>query len=263
MRQPHPDTERGYLFRPDYTAFASRDTAAKYEARPGDPHALDIPPGVDAAMLGDPDKPLWITEGVKKADCGAAHGLCIVDVSGFWEWLWGHRRRHCDFSLPDWSEIFLNRRKVVLCYDNQQVRDWIYDLAPFLKDRGARVSCVWLSDTDTKTGLDDYLQDHSVGDLHQLILPYDQKPGDKPEKIAPDDDPDGLVAAADELRRRGDLVAAVVEIRELFDKVSAKFGDAFYVAPGWYRVLDLIETLQAQILPATGDRDAFVRRADG
>ena len=63
--------------------------------------------------------------------------------------------------------------------------------------------------------------------------------------------------------RRDDLVAAVVEIRELLDKASDKFGDAFYISPHWYRELDLIETLQAQILPATGDRDAFVRRADG
>ena len=82
-------------------------------------------------------------------------------------------------------------------------------------------------------------------------------------ELDPEDDPDGLVAAADELLRRDDLVAAVVEIRELFDKVSDKFGDGFYLPPGWYRELDLIETLQAQILPATGDRDAFVRRADG
>ncbi len=163
--------------------------------------------------------------------------------------------------MPDWSEILLNRRKVIVCYE--QVHDWMFDLAGFLKDKGAWVSCVWLSDTDTKTGLDDYLQDHTVGELHQLILPFGQKPGDEPEKLAPEDDPDGLIAVADELLRRDDLVAAVVEIRELIDKVSNKFGDRFDFPPVWYRELDLIETLQAQILPATGDRDAFVSRADG
>ena len=31
---------------------------------------MDIPPGV-ADQLGNPDMPLFITEGVKKADCGA------------------------------------------------------------------------------------------------------------------------------------------------------------------------------------------------
>ena len=154
---------------------AGRYTAAKYEARPGgDPYALDIPPGVDAVMLGDPDKPLWLTEGVKKADCGAAHGLCIIDVSGVWEWVWQYRSHHHEFALPDWNEILLNRRKVIVCYDNKQVSNSMSSLARFLKGKGARVSCVWLSDTDTKTGLDDYLQDHTVGELHQLILPFDQ-----------------------------------------------------------------------------------------
>ncbi len=263
---PRLDVNRqvwGYLFRPDRTDFAGRYTAAKYEARPGDPYALDIPPGVDAVMLGDPDKPLWLTEGVKKADCGAAHGLCIIDVSGVWEWVWQYRSHHHEFALPDWNEIFLNRRKVIVCYDNKQVSNSMSSLARFLKGKGARVSCVWLSDTDTKTGLDDYLQDHTVGELHQLILPFDQEPGEEPRDHPSEDDPDGLIAAADELLRRDDLVAAVVEIRELLDKASDKFGDAFYISPHWYRELDLIETLQAQILPATGDRDAFVSRADG
>jgi len=247
----------GYLFRPDRIDFPrwQWQTAAKYETRPGDPHALDIPPGVDAAMLGDPDTPLWLTDGVKKADCGAAHGLCIVDVSGMWKWELS-RRRHCEFESPDWNEILFNRRKAIVCYDNNQLHNWMHDLGSFLEKMGARVSCAWLSDTGTNTGLDDYLRDHTVGQLHRLILPFRQKPGDPGER-PPDDDPDGLIAAADELLRREDLVAAVGEIRELVDRVSDKFGDEFDLSPYTYRELVLIETLQAQILPPTGDRDAF------
>ena len=37
-------------------------------------------------MLGDPSVPLWITEGCKKADCGAHYQLCIVALSGVWNW---------------------------------------------------------------------------------------------------------------------------------------------------------------------------------
>ena len=30
---------------------------------------------------------LWITEGTKKADCGAERGLCIVAINGVYGWL--------------------------------------------------------------------------------------------------------------------------------------------------------------------------------
>ena len=51
---------------------------------------------MSADQLGDPAVPLWITEGVKKADCGALHGLCIVALSGVWNWLRHQHRRRQD-----------------------------------------------------------------------------------------------------------------------------------------------------------------------
>jgi Domain of unknown function (DUF3854) len=169
----------GYQVRPDSPFWPDNGTLAKYESRHGDPNALDIPPGVDVDMLGAPGEPLWITEGVKKGDCGAAHGLCIVDVSGVWNWR-GRNRKGGKVALPDWNEIALNGREVIICYDGDtqrklQVRQPMGELAAFLIKKGAQVSCVWLPDTDTKTGLDDYLQDHTVDELHQLIRRFDDK----------------------------------------------------------------------------------------
>jgi len=155
----------GYQFRPDSPLRPDNGASAKYETRHGDPNALDVPPGVHADMLGDPHEPLWITEGVKKGDCGAARGLCIVDVSGVWNWR-GRNRLGGRVALPDWNEIALNGRQVIICFDGdtqrkRQVRQAMAQLAGFLATKGAQLSCVWLPDTDSKTGLDDYLQETS------------------------------------------------------------------------------------------------------
>jgi Domain of unknown function (DUF3854) len=182
----------GYQFRPDSPLRPDAGASAKYETRHGDPNALDVPPGVHADMLGDPHEPLWITEGVKKGDCGAARGLCIVDVSGVWNWR-GRNRLGGEVALPDWNEIALNGRQVIICYDGdtqrkRQVRQAMAQLAGFLATKGAQVSCVWLPDTDSKTGLDDYLQEHSVDELYQLVRPFDDNldrdPGERKASVA-------------------------------------------------------------------------------
>jgi Domain of unknown function (DUF3854) len=182
----------GYQFRPDSPIRPDNGAVAKYETRHGDPNALDVPPGVDADLLGDPHEPLWITEGVKKGDCGAAQGLCIVDVSGVWNWR-GRNRLGGKVALPDWNEIALNERQVIICYDGdpqrkRPVRQAMAQLAGFLKKKGAQVSCVWLPDTDSKTGLDDYLQDHTVDELRQLVRAFDDKldgdPGERKASVA-------------------------------------------------------------------------------
>jgi Domain of unknown function (DUF3854) len=72
---PHGDTSAGPT---------SRDGVGKpvkYETPYQQRNGLDIPPGV-GDRLHDPDVPLWVTEGVKKADCGAHYQLCIVAVWG-------------------------------------------------------------------------------------------------------------------------------------------------------------------------------------
>lgn len=76
----------GYQFRPDDPRLDDKGKPIKYETVWQQRNGLDVPPGV-GPMLADPSIPLWITEGVKKADCGALHGLCIVGLVGVWGWL--------------------------------------------------------------------------------------------------------------------------------------------------------------------------------
>jgi hypothetical protein len=69
-------------------------------------NGIDVPPGV-GPMLGDPGVPLWITEGVKKADWAALHGLCCVALPGVWSWR-GTNGAGGRVGVADWHDIALN-----------------------------------------------------------------------------------------------------------------------------------------------------------
>ena len=75
----------GYQYRPDVPRWRN-GRIVKYETPYQQRNGVDVPPGV-ADWLGDPSVPLWVTEGVKKADCGAHYGLCIVALPGVWSWM--------------------------------------------------------------------------------------------------------------------------------------------------------------------------------
>jgi Domain of unknown function (DUF3854) len=164
----------GYQYRPDVPRL--RDgKAVKYETPTGQRNGLDVPPGV-ADRLGNPDVPLWITEGVKKADCGAAHGLCIVALSGVWNWLFTNSAGG-KMAFPEWRDCALNNnRRVIIAFDGdlarkEPVQKAARGLASYLATKGARIEYLWLPDPDDKTGLDDYLASHTVDELWRLVKP--------------------------------------------------------------------------------------------
>ncbi len=141
----------GWQYRPDDPRL--RDgRPVKYETPWQQRNGLDIPPGV-GDQLDDPSVPLWVTEGCKKADCGAIHGLCIVALSGVWCWL-GTNAAGGKMALPDWRDIALNGRRVVLAFDGDvarkpAVQKALHALAQYLSYKGAHVEYLWLPDTDT------------------------------------------------------------------------------------------------------------------
>ena len=55
----------------------------KYEFPKGKSMRLDCPPKC-REQLADPSIPLWVTEGVKKGDALASHGLCAIALLGVW-----------------------------------------------------------------------------------------------------------------------------------------------------------------------------------
>src|SRR5512133_2996879 len=105
----------GYVSRPDEPG----EGRQKYETCNGQANRLDVPPGV-GEQLDDPRVPLVVTEGSKKADAGAEAGLCIVSINGVWGWR-GRNAHGAKTALPDFEEIALDGRDVVLAFDSDVV----------------------------------------------------------------------------------------------------------------------------------------------
>ena len=182
----------GYQYRPDEPRLDSKGRPIKYETPWQQHNGLDVPPGV-GPMLADPAVPVWVTEGTKKADCGAIHGLCIVALSGVWNWLTTNSAGG-KTALPDWYEVALNNRRVIIAFDGdvarkESVQRAAHGLANYLASKGARVEYLWLPDTDDKTGLDDYLVEHSVEELFSLVKPTQPPP--------PTQDPSSSISRSD------------------------------------------------------------------
>lgn len=85
--------------------------AQKYASPTGTPNHIDVPltagPDVQGGAV-----PLWITEGVKKADCLASRDRAVVAITGVWNW------RNKMGTLGDWEDIPISGRPVVVCFDS-------------------------------------------------------------------------------------------------------------------------------------------------
>lgn len=73
---------------------------------------------IDPAKLPaiqDPDVPLWVTEGVKKADSLTSRGICTVALDGVFNW------RNSHATLGDWEDVARRGREVTICFDADTV----------------------------------------------------------------------------------------------------------------------------------------------
>jgi hypothetical protein len=151
-----------YQSRPDEPRVSKQGKPIKYETVAGSKMALDVPPAA-RGKLGNPSIPLFITEGVRKADSAVSRGLCCIDVLGVWNWR-GSNEDNGKVVLPDWEYVALNGRKTYVCFDSdvmtkREVHQALVRLAAFLKQRGAEVLFIYLphGPSGEKVGLDDFL----------------------------------------------------------------------------------------------------------
>lgn len=150
-----------YQLRPD--APRIRDgKAVKYETPAGARMALDVPPAC-RSVVADPRIPLFVTEGVRKADAAASAGLCCVALLGVWNFR-GTNGAGGSAALADWESIALRDRVVHIVFDSDvmtkpAVHGALARLKAFLEGRGARVLLVYLPSAEggAKVGLDDFL----------------------------------------------------------------------------------------------------------
>ena len=115
----------------------------------------------------------------RRPTAGRMHGLCIVALSGVWNWRGtntrggqdvarGLERHRTQQRAP--GDPGVRRRRGP---QGVGAARRLCALADYLAIRGARVEYLHLPDTDDKTGLDDYLMaGHTVEDLWRLVKPH-------------------------------------------------------------------------------------------
>ncbi len=165
--------EARYQFRPDHPRNSSRGRPIKYESPKGSSNRIDCPPRCQN-MLGNPQVPLWITEGSKKADALASNGACAVSVSGVWGFKGKNQFGGITF-LADWDYIAVRNRTVYLAFDSDiiskdPVRKALEHIAEHLKRKGASIHVIQLPQLEgkDKTGIDDYLLRYNLEDAERL-----------------------------------------------------------------------------------------------
>lgn len=104
-----------YQYRPDEPRIRE-GKPVKYETPAGARMVLDVHP-MARDRLGDPAAPLFVTEGVKKADALVSRGLCAVALIGVWNWR-GTNEHGGKTALPEWEQIALNERQVYIVFDS-------------------------------------------------------------------------------------------------------------------------------------------------
>ena len=131
------------------------------------------------AVKDKSNRPLWITEGAKKALKLAQQGRYAIALPGVWQFQDAHDPEET-FLFDDLEQFMWRGRTIFLGFDmdlwtNPQVRFALYELALKLTSRGAIMRFPkWMG----AKGIDDYLAgqkepEKALGDLEDKAIPFD------------------------------------------------------------------------------------------
>lgn len=173
-----PDgTPAGYQYRPDSPRINFKNKPIKYENPRGSTLRIDMP-GRCKQYISNPEVPLFVTEGAKKADALASQGVCAINLSG----VWGFKSKN-QFGAPvlsaDFDLIAWKGRAIHLCFDSDittkpQVRQALEVLGAHVQRKSGKPFVVQLpaGDNGEKMGIDDYLAaGHTIDDVVALAAP--------------------------------------------------------------------------------------------
>lgn len=150
-----------WILRPDAPRLTDEGKPIKYEYPKGKINVFDTLPMYRSALT-NPDIPVWITEGAKKADAlASAAGNSILPINENGVWGWRSKGRMSD----DWKGIVWEGRKVVIAPDgdvklNKQVWNAVRRTSQVLIAMGAAEVLVLLLPQEKdgpKLGVDDFL----------------------------------------------------------------------------------------------------------
>jgi len=222
--------EAGFQFRPDHPRTSSRGKPVKYESPAGSSNRLDCPPRCQK-MIGNPQVPLWITEGSKKADALASKGACGISVTGVWGFKGKNQFGGITF-LTDWDYVALKNRTVYLAFDSdivtkEPVRKALEHIGEHLKRKGATVQIIQLPQLEgqSKTGIDDYLLRYTLQDAERLAGNFKlEETEDKNRFVSGFVLPDGtvgeMVVGSDD--ERSFMIVANGSVRKAYQYETAK-----------------------------------------
>lgn len=159
----------GFQARPDYPRSNTNGKVVKYETPSGMKMVMDVHPSM-RHLLGNPNVPLIVTEGVRKGDAAVSVlGVPAVSLLGVWNFR-GTNEDGGRTVLAAWEYVALNGRPLLICFDSDvmlkpEVHGALARLGDVLKLRNADVRYVYLphGDNGTKIGLDDWLAEGNGG----------------------------------------------------------------------------------------------------
>jgi putative DNA primase/helicase len=161
----------------------------KYELAPFSENRLDAHPRIQP-QLKNVSIPLWITEGVKKADALISAGECAIALIGVWNFKGKSRDPLANGSsvlLADFDAIAFNGRTVYIAFDSDVMRKTpvqqaLARLTAILRQRGAHVFHIYLPDKPNgeKQGVDDFL---AAGGTIAQLKGLARRPEDGPLKL--------------------------------------------------------------------------------
>lgn len=125
----------GAQIKPAVAPIGPGGKAMKYASRRNAPNVLDVHPR-NAERVRDTAHQLWITEGIKKGDALTSRGLCVVTLTGVFNW------RSKLGTIGDWEDVPVKGRSIVVCFDsdarsNDQVLSAMRRLGNWLVGKGA------------------------------------------------------------------------------------------------------------------------------
>ena len=143
-------------------------------------------------LIGNPQEPLWITEGIPKGDALASRGVCAIALNGVWGFK-GTNEHGGKVILPDWQHVVLNGRQVYVVFDSdletkRDVAEALDALWMLLRSRQALPARVHWPETmqQSKVGVDDYFaQGHTLDDLLALVPTPGPLPSTPPPPLRP------------------------------------------------------------------------------
>lgn len=108
------------FYAPGQEHYSDGKKKPKYIQLKGTPNRLYIPPALwTTEILQDPARPLWITEGEKKALKATQEGIPTIAICGLWNWK--KPGNGTDELIPDFDLVSWQGRNVHIVPDN----DWL------------------------------------------------------------------------------------------------------------------------------------------